>query len=78
MNYCCERKTNLTLYVANKVLSELVQADTWLGVNDPENLSVNNIIELSTNEYKRVQRDRILKRKVAKVEVEAEAEPQNV
>jgi len=54
-------------------LREFQQSDFWLPVNDPENITLNNIIEISTTEYKKIQKDKVLKRKQVdqlKIEVE--------
>ena len=62
-NNCCEKKTNLKIYVGNNQLREFTQPDFYLSVSEPEHLSLSNIIDMSTSEYKRIQKDKILKRK---------------
>jgi len=44
-------------------LSELPQQDFYLPVNEPDNFTLSNIIEISTTEIKKVQKSNILKRK---------------
>ena len=62
-NNCCEKKSNINIYVSNKNLSELPQQDFYLPVNEPDNFTLSNIIEISTTEIKKVQKSNILKRK---------------
>ena len=59
------------------MMSELPQSDFWLPVREPEHLSITNIIDISTSEYKKVSREMILKRKSLPVE-EAKEDKENI